>query len=148
MMRSILIVYSGDATRKSAAASFTLSPGEEHTGEDITIPLTKLHSISGVITAGSDGHPVGSGKLELISPEDKELVVDAQAGNDGTFHLEAVPEGSYTLRLHGVHDRTSNSSALPAREFSDLDEPLNVESDIPNLVLTVGAKANPATGGP
>lgn len=139
VMRSVLIVYSGDATRKSAAATFTLNAGEERTGEDITIPLSKLHAISGVVTAAGDGHAVSGGNLELISPEDKELVVAAEIASDGTFHLEAVPEGSYTLRLHGVRDRTSNASA--GREFGDLEEPLHVESDIPNLALTVGAKA-------
>jgi hypothetical protein len=138
VMRSVLIVYSGDATRKNDAASFTLSPGEERTGEDITIPLSKLHSISGVVAAASDGHLVSSGNVELISPEDKELVVDAEIANDGTFHLEAVPEGSYTLRLHAVRDRTTNSSS--GHQFTDQEEPLKVQSDIPNLALTVGVK--------
>jgi hypothetical protein len=146
MMRSVLIVYSGDATRKSTAASFALNLGEERTGEDITIPLSKLHSISGMVTAASDGRPVNSGNLELISPEDKELVADAQIANDGAFHLEAVPEGSYTLRLHGVRDRTTNSTAGLGHQFADIEEPLNVESDIPNLALTVGAKVSSATG--
>jgi hypothetical protein len=145
IMRSVLIVYSGDATRKSTAASFALSLGEERTGEDITIPLSKLHSISGVVTAVRDGRPVNSGSLELISPEDKELVVDAQIANDGAFHLDAVPEGSYILRLHGVRDRSTGSAAGLGNQFTDVEEPLNVESDIPNLALTVGAKVPSAT---
>ncbi len=50
-MRSTLMVYSGDATRKSDADVFKLGPGEERAGDDITIPLSKLHSVSGVVTA-------------------------------------------------------------------------------------------------
>ena len=53
LMRSSLMIYSGDATRKSEAVPFKLGPGEERTGEDITIPLSKLHSISGVVTAAT-----------------------------------------------------------------------------------------------
>ena len=136
-LRSVLIVYSGDATRKSAAASFKLSPGEERTGEDITLPLSKLHTISGVVTAAGDGHPINSGNLALMSPEDKELVTDAEISSDGTFHIEAVPEGSYTLRILGAHDTMNISSEKITHQYGDLEQPLKVEGDIPNLVLSV-----------
>jgi hypothetical protein len=136
-LRSVLIVYSGDATRKSAAASFKLSPGEERTGEDITLPLGKLHTISGVVTAAGDGHPINSGNLALMSPEDKELVADAEISSDGTFHIEAVPEGSYTLRILGAHDTMNISSEKVTHQYGGLEQPLKVEADIPNLVLSV-----------
>jgi hypothetical protein len=136
-LRSVLIVYSGDATRKSAAASFKLSSGEERTGEDITLPLGKLHTISGVVTAASDGHPINSGNLALMSPEDKELVTDAEISSDGTFHIEAVPEGSYTLRILGAHDTMNISGEKVTHQYGGLEQPLKVEADIPNLVLSV-----------
>ena len=137
MIRSVLVVYSGDATRKSAAVSFTLSPGEERTGEDITIPLTKLHTISGVVTAARDGHPVNAGNLALMSPEDKELVADAEIASDGTFQIEAVPEGSYILRIRDAHDTMKGSSEKITSRYGDLEQPLKIESDVPNLALAV-----------
>ncbi len=137
MMRSVLVVYSGDATRKSAAVSFTLSPGEERTGEDITIPLSKLHTISGVVTAARDGHPINAGNLALMSPEDKELVADAEIASDGTFQIEAVPEGSYILRIRDAHDTMKGSSDKTTYRYGDLEQPLKVESDVPNLALAV-----------
>jgi hypothetical protein len=137
MLRSVLVVYSGDATRKSAAVSFTLSPGEERTGEDITIPLTKLHTISGVVTAARDGHPINAGNLALMSPEDKELVADAEIASDGTFEIEAVPEGSYVLRIRDAHDTMKGSSDKTTYRYGDLEQPLKVESDVPNLALAV-----------
>ena len=137
MMRSVLVVYSGDATRKSAAVSFTLSPGEERTGEDITIPLSKLHTISGVVTAARDGHPINAGNLALMSPEDKELVADAEIASDGTFQIEAVPEGSYILRIRDAHDTMKGSSDKSTYRYGDLEQPLKVESDVPNLALVV-----------
>ena len=136
-LRSVLIVYSGDATRKSAAASFKLSPGEERSSEDITLPLSKLHTISGVVSAARDGHPINAGNLALMSPEDKELVTDAEIASDGTFHIEAVPEGSYILRILGAHDTMNISSEKIAHQYGDLEQPLKVEGDIPNLVLSV-----------
>jgi Carboxypeptidase regulatory-like domain len=137
MMRSVLVVYSGDATRKNAAASFTLTSGEERTGEDITIPLNKLHTVSGVVTAVRDGHPINAGNLVLMSPEDKELVADAEIASDGTFQIEAVPEGSYILRIRGAHDTMKGAGEQTTRQYGNLEQPLKIESDIPNLALAV-----------
>jgi hypothetical protein len=137
-LRSVLIIYSGDATRKSAAASFKLSPGEERTGEDITLPLSKLHTIGGVVTAARDGHFINAGNLALMTPEDKELIVDAEIAADGSFHIEAVPEGSYILRIRHAHDDTMNiSNEKITHQYGDLQQAIKVESDIPNLVLSV-----------
>jgi hypothetical protein len=137
LMRSVLVIYSGDATRKSAAASFTLTPGEERTGEDITIPLSKLHTIVGVVTAARDGHPISAGNLALMSPEDKEMVADAEIAGDGTFQMEAVPEGSYVLRILDAHDTMKSSRDKITDRYGDLEQPLKIESDVPNLVLAV-----------
>jgi hypothetical protein len=137
MMRSVLVVYSGDATRKSAAASFTLNSGEERIGEDITIPLNKLHTVSGVVTAARDGHPINAGNLVLMSPEDKELVADAAIASDGTFQIEAVPEGSYILRIRGAHDTMKADGEKTRSQYGNLEQPLKIESDIPNLALAV-----------
>ena len=41
-----LSFYSGSATRKADAKPFKLSANEENSGEDITIPLAKLHTIT------------------------------------------------------------------------------------------------------
>jgi hypothetical protein len=137
MMRSVLVIYSGDATRKSAAVSFALSPGEERTGEDITIPLSTLHTVSGVVTAARDGHPMSAGNLALMSPEDKEMVADAEIASDGTFQIEAVPEGSYMLRILNARDAMKGSSGKITDRYGDLERPLKIESDVPNLVLAV-----------
>jgi hypothetical protein len=147
IIRSVLIVYSGDATRKSAASFFTLSPGEDRTGEDIVIPISKLHSVSGIVAAARDGHPVNAGHLALMTPEDKELVVDAEIAADGSFHIEAVPEGSYILHLRGAHDRVRGYSEGTIHEYGDPEQLLKVEGDILNLVLTVTEKSKQRVAG-
>lgn len=58
-----------------------------------------------------------------------------------------MPEGSYTLRVKNASDRQNQqisvaggmniSSEKIAHQYGDLEQPLKVEGDIPNLVLTV-----------
>ncbi len=57
-------VYSGSKLRTKDAVPFTLKLGEERPGEDITIPLGKLHSVAGSLTAARDGHPLNGGTRE------------------------------------------------------------------------------------
>ena len=146
-LRSVLPVYSGDTMRKSEAVPFKLGRGEDRAGVDISIPLSKLHSISGVVTAASNGHPINSGDITIEDPADKETVANGQLDSDGAFHLDGVPEGSYTLRVKNACDRQNQqvsvaggmniSSEKIAHRYGDLEQPLKVEGDIPNLVLSV-----------
>jgi hypothetical protein len=151
LVRSSLMIYSGDATRKSDAVSFKLGAGEERAGEDINIPLSKLHSVSGVVTAARDGHAINGGNLQITIPEDNETIVDAEIGNDGGFHLESVPEGTYILRAHNARDKqvqtlTAGSMTLNSEktlhQYGDLEQSIKIEGDIPNLVLAVPEPKN------
>jgi hypothetical protein len=110
LMRSTLMIYSGDATRKSDAVPFKLGAGEERTGEDISIPLSKVHSISGVVTAARDGHVINSGSLDVRTPEDNENIALAEIGNDSSFRLESFPEGAYILRVRNPRDKQDAGS--------------------------------------
>jgi hypothetical protein len=82
-----------------------------------------------------------------MTPEDKELVVDAEIAADGSFHIEAVPEGSYILHLRGAHDRVRGSSEGTIHEYGDPEQLLKVEGDILNLVLTVTEKSKQRVAG-
>jgi hypothetical protein len=153
-LRNSLAVYSGDAMRKSDAAPFKLGPGEDRTGTDITIPLSKLHSISGIVTAASDSHPINSGHLTIEDPTDKESVVEAELGSDGTFHLEGVPEGTYALHVQNAGDKQIVKATVGGdvtfhneeiiHQYGDLVQTIKLEGDIPNLVLTVPETKKPA----
>jgi hypothetical protein len=146
-LRSALVVYSGDTMRKSEAVSFKLGPGEDRAGVDIAIPLSKLHSISGVVTAASNGHAINSGEISIEDPVDKERVANGQLDSDGAFHLDGVPEGSYTLRIQNARDIQNQqvsvaggmniSSEKITHQYGDLEQTIKIEGDIPNLVLAV-----------
>jgi hypothetical protein len=145
--RSTLRIYSGDTPHISDAVPFKLAAGEERTGEDIVIPLSKLHSVNGVVTAASDGRVITGGHIVIEDPGEKESVVDAELGNDGSFHLEGVPEGTYRLRVRNARDTESQTLTGPGNvnyssdkilhQFGDLEQLIKVEGDIPNLVLAV-----------
>lgn len=140
-IRSVLPIYSGDTARKSEAVPFKLGPGEDRSGVDITIPLSKLHSISGVVTAISNGHVINSGHITIEDPVDQESVADGMLDSDGIFHLDGVPEGSYTLRIHDAGDSVAGGikmdSGKTIHRYGDLEQPIKIEGDIPNLVLAV-----------
>jgi hypothetical protein len=148
--RSSLRIYSGDTPHISDAVPVKLGPGEERSGEDITIPLSKFHSISGVVTAAGDGHTINSGHLALEDPNDKEDIVDAELGSDGAFHLEGVPEGTYTLRVQNPRDQRMQEISVAGQQaftnektlhqYGDLEQSIKVEGDIPSLVLTVSQR--------
>ena len=145
-LRSVLYVYSGDTMRKSEAEPFKLGPGEDRAGVDITIPLSKLHSISGVVTAAADGHAINSGHLTIEDPADKDSVAEAELDGSGSFHLDGVPEGSYILHVQDPLDKVSEEISAggmkmdrerKVRQYADLEQPLKIDGDIPNLVLAV-----------
>jgi len=154
--RSTLRIYSGDTPHISDSVPVKLGPGEERSGEDITIPLSKFHSVSGVVTAASDSHPINSGHLAIEDPRDKEDVVNAELGSDGSFHLEGVPEGTYTLRVQNPHDQQMKEVSVGGQQsmiftnektlhqYGDLEQTIKIEGDIPNLVLTVPEAKKPA----
>jgi hypothetical protein len=151
--RSTIRIYSGDTPHISDAVPIKLGPGEEHSGEDITIPLSKFHSISGVVTAAGDGHAINSGHLVIEDPNDKESIVDAELGRDGSFHLEGVPEGTYTLLVQSPRDQQVQEVSVGGlqnftytkdntlHQYDSLEQTLKVEGDIPNLVLTVAQQS-------
>ncbi|HEV3150798.1 MAG TPA: hypothetical protein VGY94_07575, partial [Acidobacteriaceae bacterium] len=70
-----------------------------------------------------------------------------ELGSDGAFHLEGVPEGTYTLRVQNPRDQRIQEISVPGQQaftnektlhqYGDLEQSIKVEGDIPNLVLTV-----------
>ena len=149
-----LLFYSGSTARKRDAASFKLTEGEERTGEDITIPLSKLHTITGQIVAAHDGHLLNMGTIQLLDAEDKsELETSRLERADGKFHLPFVPEGNYILRVSDAADVTYQDAPNPpgtlppthevthvAHWYGSTDQSLNVHDDLSNVVLSVPEK--------
>jgi hypothetical protein len=158
MSRSIarISLFSGNSTRKRDAKPFKLGAGDERTGEDITIPISKLHTIVGELLAAQDGHVLTQANIQLLDAGDKSEVESTRLDHaDSRFHLFFVPEGDYILHIEDAADVTYEDLPNPpgtfpiAREvthtlraYGTLDQPLTVHDDIPSLTVSVPDKAS------
>ncbi len=144
-------VYSGNVLRQRDAASFRLKLGEERPGEDIQIPLAKLHSVAGVIAA-PDGHTVNGGSVTLVYADDKTEAMQTHLSREEPgFSMSFVPEGDYLARITGAADLeytdvpnspgtmpTTHSESHPVHSYGTAQQPLHVgSSDVTGLALTV-----------
>lgn len=146
--------YSGGVARRLNAKPFKVTANEELT-EDLTIPLSKLHTVTGEVTAAHDGHLLNSAEIKLLDPGDKSEIESAKIERrDGKFHLLFVPEGSYILHVDGAADVTYEDVAYPPgtmppthevvhtlRTYGSVDQPLTVHDDIPTLTVSVPDKS-------
>jgi hypothetical protein len=155
-----LSFYSGSATRKADAKPFSVSANEEHSGEDVTIPLAKLHTVTGELVAAHDGHVLNQGNVKLLDADDKSEVESSRLERtDSKFHLFFVPEGNYILRVDDAADVTYEDVPYPPgtmppthevthtiHAYGNADQPINIHDDAPTVVISVpekGAAAAP-----
>lgn len=144
-----LSVYSGNHMRMKDAESFTLGPGEERGGEDVEIPVSRLHTLRGNVIAAHDGHLINGGRVELLYPDDKSEVDGTQIASDGEFNFSFVPEGDYILRVTGVADTdyievSNGPGAMPPthtenhvlRHYGDAEMPIHISGDMTGVVLS------------
>ena len=97
---SRLAIYSGNTPRMKDAVGFTIRPPEERTGEDIVIPISKLHTIRGNIVSAHDAHVVNSGQVMLLNADDHTPVGSGQlTEDDPSFTFSFVFEGDYVLSV-------------------------------------------------
>ena len=146
-------VYYGDVFFEKDAKPIRLTDGEEESGTDITIRLSKLHLISGSL-ASLSGQPINSGHIGLFTVPGNIRVASADLNDvDSTFRIDLVPEGHYTLRvtqprqvnLHVVRDEEDPNevqevSRSVVQRYGDYELPLEVLSDIANLTVSLPAK--------
>lgn len=144
-------VYSGGKTRRKDAAPFTLTSGEERRGEDVQIPLSRLHTVRGNIVAAHDGHVLNGGAVSLLYRDDRSSAGQASLTRDEDgFAFNFVPEGDYILHVEGAADveyrdvpTTPNSwppsttEAHTLRRYGPADQPIQVIGETTGLIVSV-----------
>lgn len=135
-----LCVFSGDKYRLEDATPVDVAQGQDVPGVDIDIPTVGLHSISGTVAMTGTGESVTEGEVHLLDPSDKTELQRAEIQGDGGFLFNFVPSGNYLLRVdEGVQGKRGQAQT----KLAPLEAPLDVESDITNLTLSLpNAKAN------
>lgn len=154
--RSSLSFYGPGAVTMAEATSFTLRAGQERTGEDLTIPLAKLHKLTGRVAAGRDSHSVNAASLSLVTKGDAKPIATATVSReDGLFHFDFVPEGDYVLQVKNARDvvwehveEKNDGPQLPAPDkervvesFGGTEVPMMLRGDSLGMTVTVPAKA-------
>jgi hypothetical protein len=99
-----LVIYAPTTFHKAEAKAVTLQAGDEHSGEDVTINLAGMHSVSGTVASAEDHHGINSATVELTDANDKDLVRSAGVDAAGNFTVTFVPPGTYNLTVTGAAD--------------------------------------------
>ncbi|WP_433970799.1 carboxypeptidase-like regulatory domain-containing protein [Tunturiibacter lichenicola] len=130
-----LKVYFGDKYRLRETLPIVLHDGEDRTGVDVTIPANGLHIVRGLVSAKADGSVVEKGTVQLLDPEDKAVVREADIANNGTFVFHYVVNGSYVVKVSG-EDGGSKTG-----DFDPVTRNLLVEEDVLDLNFALNATA-------
>lgn len=148
---ALLNIYSGSTPHIKDVADFTLQHREERTGEDIMIPISKLHTVKGNIVSARDGHVINSGNVFLTNTLDHSLSANQTlTEEDASFTFSFILEGDYSLTAPMSFDVDFvplphiGSSPGPlqydihARHmYGSASMPLHVDGDIDGLTIAV-----------
>jgi hypothetical protein len=145
--------YSGGAFRPSKAKPFALKLGDDRPGEDIVLPLAKLHKVQGAVTAQKDGHILNKASLELLFADDKSEMGKTSLNKDFDFSFAFVPEGDYLLRASGASDVQFDETPNPPgsfppthistrvlHDYAPADVSIHVDGDLLDLTVAVPDK--------
>jgi len=148
-----LHVCTGNTFRRRTATSVKVTAGETLPGADIIIPLTGLRTISGNVSALSDGHALGKGSASLLFADDRDKARQVAIQPDGSFEFDYVPDGKYILAISGAGDAAPPADAgsaptAPPPHYLDKELPLTVINDMDdvNVTLLTAPPANSAPG--
>jgi hypothetical protein len=153
-----LAIYSGGALRLSDAKPFKLTMGEERPGEDLSLPLSKLHKVQGLLLSKKDRHVLNNGFLSLLFADDRTQlgITEIAAGND-IFEFPFVPEGDYILKVVSAADArfeevpnspgsvpSSWTKTIMVHEYGTTEVPLHVDGERTGVTVDVPEKGSAA----
>jgi hypothetical protein len=93
-----ITLYAPGKVRKTDATAITLGAGDERDDVQFQLDLRALHKVSGHVNAVS-GPTIGSGTVRITDSTDSTLTRTGQIGTDGSYVLNYVPDGTYTLTV-------------------------------------------------
>jgi hypothetical protein len=144
---SSIVMYAPGKVRRSEAQVITLKSGEERDDLQFVLDLSALHTVSGHVGAADQGN-IEAGVVRLTDTQDSSLTRMAIIQPDGSFVVQWVPAGTYTLAV-------SNASNIPRQlgrrgqqteagtSYAPFQESLTVtDTDVSGIGVTL----TPATG--
>jgi hypothetical protein len=108
-------VYAPGVFRRKGSKVFEIRGDEQVTDADLRIDPSGLHTVRGKVLAGEDHHVPSTTILRVLEDgRDTGRLVETE--DDGTFQINYLPSGSYTLEVIGSPDTTVPTGvADPAR---------------------------------
>ncbi|HEV2577715.1 MAG TPA: carboxypeptidase-like regulatory domain-containing protein [Acidobacteriaceae bacterium] len=106
---SSIVMYAPGKVRRSDAQVVTLKSGEERDDVQFVLDLSTLHTVSGHVGSTDQGN-VAAGVVRLTDTQDSSLSRMAMIQPDGSFAVQWVPAGTYTLAV-------SNASSVASQSF-------------------------------
>jgi hypothetical protein len=146
-----LTFFGGGTPRIDQSTSLKLGAGQSRTGQDMTLPIAKLHKLTGRVLAGADSHPVNAATVALVDRDtNKEVATTDIEREDGLFHFEFVPDGDYILRVSNARDVIWEAAAPQigtpfqpqdkervTAKYGGVDQPLLLTGDLYGVNATV-----------
>ena len=147
-------VYVGGGQRASKAETIKVTTGGASKDADITIPLSRMHTIRGQVLMKSTNQPPGDASVRLLYADTREEARTMVAPN-GEFEFHYVPEDSFILRATVIpglvpYDRGTDSfdghpwprysftiQGTPGGTDNGAEMPLVVTSDIDGVSISV-----------
>jgi hypothetical protein len=110
---SKMTVFAPATLHEADAQKMTLRAGDDRTDVDVQINLGGTHSVSGHVASAVDHHLLNAGSVTLVDTTDKEVKRSGAVEPDGSFAIEYVPSGSYTLKISDAADAVAEPSKRP-----------------------------------
>jgi hypothetical protein len=106
---SSIVMYAPGKVRRTDAQVVMLKSGEERDDLQFVLDLSSLHTVSGHVGSTDQGN-IEAGTVRLTDSQDSSLTRMAMIQADGSFVVQWVPAGTYTLAV-------SNASNVPSQGF-------------------------------
>lgn len=117
-----MVLYAPDTVHRGQAKAVKLTKGEERTGEDITVRLGGMHSVSGRIRAAVDGHGINSAIVKLTDVSDKDFSRSTGVDADGAFAVTLIPPGTYKIEVTDAEDTRASTKKQTGLFKMDMPE--------------------------
>jgi hypothetical protein len=101
--------YAPGKVRRTDAQVVTLKSGDERDDVQFVMDLTSLHTVSGHVGATDDAS-IAAGVVRLTDTQDSSLTRMAMVEPDGSFAVQWVPAGTFTLAV-------TNASNVPRQTY-------------------------------
>ncbi len=130
-----LTIFAPAAFHQAKAKAVTLTAGQNLEGQEITVNLTGLHSVSGRITSAEGHHGINSGTVTVADANDKEFGRAASVNDDGTFTVTFVPPGTYNLKVDDAADTVPSTKKAKGLVNFSSDETVRSYDDAKQQVI-------------